>query len=121
MEVVAEAGHGPEALRQCQRVHPDVALVDVSMPVWDGVKTTEMLRSACPQVRIVSVSRHNDESFVRWMFEAGAVGYVLTQTLMAQADRSSPRNSIVVLTSSLWNSGQQPSNTSGCPRRFATS
>ena len=80
MEIVAEAGDGPEALRLCQMVHPDVALVDVSMPVWDGVKTTQMLRSACPQMRIVSVTRHNDESFVRRMFEAGAVGYVLKQS-----------------------------------------
>jgi DNA-binding NarL/FixJ family response regulator len=94
MQVVAEAGDGPEALRQCQQVHPDVALVDVSMPVWDGVKTAEMLRSACPEVRIVSVTRHNDDSFVRRMFEAGAVGYVLKQsrsTDLTEAIRSVAR------------------------------
>jgi DNA-binding NarL/FixJ family response regulator len=88
MEVVAEAGDGPEALLLCQRVHPDVALVDVSMPVWDGVKTTEMLRARCPQLRIVSLTRHNDESFVRRMFEAGAVGYVLKQSRSADLTKA---------------------------------
>jgi DNA-binding NarL/FixJ family response regulator len=94
MEVVAEAGDGPDAVRQCQQCHPDVALIDVSMPVWDGVKTAEMLRSACPDVRIVCVTRHNDKSFVRRMFEAGAVGYVLKQsrsTDLTEAIRSVAR------------------------------
>src|SRR3954463_4924753 len=80
MEVVGEAGDGPEALRLCQELMPDIALVDVSMPSWDGIRTAEALRSACPQMKIVSVTRHDDESFVRRMFAAGASGYVLKQS-----------------------------------------
>jgi len=80
MVVVAEASDGPEALRLCETAEVDVALVDVSMPTWDGVKTAQALRSACPQMKIVSVTRHDDETFVRRMFAAGANGYVLKQS-----------------------------------------
>lgn len=80
MQVVGEAGDGPEAVRLCQSVRPDIALIDVSMPGWDGVTTTEMLRPACPQMKIISVTRHDDESFMRRMLAAGAAGYVLKQS-----------------------------------------
>jgi DNA-binding NarL/FixJ family response regulator len=83
MEVVGEAGDGPDAMRLCETLIPDVALVDVSMPIWDGVKTAQALRSASPQTKIVSVTRHDDESFLKRIFAAGAMGYVLKQSASA--------------------------------------
>jgi two-component system response regulator NreC len=84
MEVVAEAGDGPEAVRLAQTAAPDLALLDVSMPIWDGVKTARMLRAACPAVKIIAVTRHDDPSFVTRMLEAGASGYVLKQSLLTE-------------------------------------
>lgn len=80
MEIVADAGEGREALSRARLDGPDVALVDVSMPGWDGVTVARELTRTCPNVRIVAVTRHDDADFVRKMFEAGAVGYVLKQS-----------------------------------------
>ena len=80
MEVVAEAVDGPEALRLARKIAPDVALVDISMPQWDGVKTTRKMIAACPQLKIVALTRHDEDSFVRRMLRAGASGYVLKQS-----------------------------------------
>ena len=94
MEVVGEAGDGPDALRECQSLLPDIAVIDVSMPTWDGVKTAQALRAACPRMKIVSVTRHDDESFVKRMFAAGVTGYVCKQSsssLMTTAIRAVAR------------------------------
>ena len=80
MEVVAETEDGEEALQLVQRVSPDVALVDVSMPGWDGVRLASAMRAACPSVKVLAVTRHNDDAFVKKMMAAGARGYVLKQS-----------------------------------------
>ena len=79
MEVIAEAANGQEALRLAQHHAPTVALVDVSMPGWDGVTLTREMSRACPSLKIVAVTRHDDGGFVRRMMDAGACGYVLKQ------------------------------------------
>lgn len=79
MEVVAETSDGQKALQLAQTLSPDVALVDVSMPGWDGVRLAREMSSACPPMKIIAVTRHNDGGFVQKMLEAGASGYVLKQ------------------------------------------
>lgn len=79
MEVVAETSEGQEALQLAQTLSPDVALVDVSMPGWDGVRLAREMRSACPSMKVIAVTRHDDGGFVQKMLEAGACGYVLKQ------------------------------------------
>jgi two-component system response regulator NreC len=81
MEVVGEAGDGQEGVRMTQQLSPDVVLVDGSMPGWSGIKVTEVLAQTCPDVKVVAVTRHHDSPFVRAMFDAGARGYVLKQTV----------------------------------------
>jgi two-component system response regulator NreC len=96
MEVVAEAGEGAEAVRLAAALRPSIALVDVSMPGWDGIKIAETLSQACPDVKIIAVTRHNEDSFVRRMMAAGARGYVLKQSsfgLLARAIRDVARGS----------------------------
>jgi two-component system response regulator NreC len=88
MEVVAEAGEGAEAVRLAVSVRPSIALVDVSMPGWDGVKVAQTLSQACPYVRIIAVTRHNETSFVRRMMAAGARGYVLKQSSFGELARA---------------------------------
>lgn len=79
MEVVAEAADGAEALHLSQSHKPDIALVDISMPGWDGVMTAQQIAAACPKVRIIAVTRHGDDVSVNRMMSAGASGYVLKQ------------------------------------------
>ena len=79
MQVVAEAGDGREAARLAQELLPDVAVMDISMPGWDGLKATERLTEVCPQVRVLALTRHDDYGFMTQMLRAGAKGYVLKQ------------------------------------------
>lgn len=80
MEVVAEAADGREALRLAERSAPDVALIDVSMPGWDGPTLAQELTRRCPQVRLIAVTRHDEDVFVKKMLTAGVMGYILKQS-----------------------------------------
>jgi two-component system, NarL family, response regulator NreC len=80
MVVVAEAADGPAAVRLSESSLPDLALVDMSMPGWDGITTAQNIAAACPGVRIIAVTRHGEEPFVSRMLNAGASGYVLKQS-----------------------------------------
>lgn len=88
MEVVAEAGDGREAARLAQELVPDVAVMDVSMPGWDGLKATRELSGACPQVRVLALTRHEDPGFIAEMLKAGAKGYVLKQSASGELIRA---------------------------------
>jgi DNA-binding NarL/FixJ family response regulator len=74
---LAEAGNGSElldALRGCQ---PDVVLMDIKMPVLDGIETTRSIRRQYPRVRVLALSMHEDDAYVESMIRAGAQGYLL--------------------------------------------
>jgi DNA-binding NarL/FixJ family response regulator len=83
MEVVGLAADGREALRLARELLPDVALMDVSMPGADGLQATLGLRDACPQVRVLALTRHADYGYLSEMLRAGAKGYVLKQSSSA--------------------------------------
>jgi DNA-binding NarL/FixJ family response regulator len=76
MEVVGEASDGREALRAAD-YQTDVVVMDVSMPELNGTVATAMLRQACPDIRVLALSVHEDTSYLRGLLEAGAAGYVL--------------------------------------------
>jgi two-component system, NarL family, response regulator NreC len=84
MLVVGEAGDGHEALRLAKERLPDVALVDIWMPGLDGASVTQMIMDACPQVKVIALTRHDDAGFVRKLLEAGATGYVLKQSALSE-------------------------------------
>jgi len=77
MEVVAEAQNGAEAVERACELKPDVVVMDVSMPVMDGVLATEQLARVCPEVRVVALTAHDDSAHLRRLLQAGAAGYVL--------------------------------------------
>jgi DNA-binding NarL/FixJ family response regulator len=80
MEVVGEAGDGRAAIQRAQELLPDVVVMDVSMPELNGLKATEKLKQVCPQVRVLTLTRHTDDGYLQQLLRAGASGYVLKQS-----------------------------------------
>jgi NarL family two-component system response regulator LiaR len=77
LEVVGEAANGPEALRICASIQPDVVLMDIVMPGMDGVTTTGHLLEDCPGARVIALTSFADEESVERALEAGAISYLL--------------------------------------------
>jgi DNA-binding NarL/FixJ family response regulator len=77
MSVVAEANDGVDALEQTQVEHPDVAVLDVSMPRMTGLQAAREIRAHSPDTRVLLLSMHDDERYFFEGLEAGAAGYVL--------------------------------------------
>jgi two-component system response regulator DegU len=75
-EVVGEAADGQEAVRMASELRPDVVLMDVSMPVLDGVEATRQLRTTNAATQVVMLTMHADADVMRRARHAGAVGYL---------------------------------------------
>jgi DNA-binding NarL/FixJ family response regulator len=76
-EVVGEAANGEEALRLAATLRPSVILMDLRMPVLDGVRTTERLREVFPDARVIVLTTFDDDDLVFDGLRAGAIGYLL--------------------------------------------
>lgn len=76
-EVVGEASDGDEAVRLAGELLPDVVLMDVTMPHVDGVEATRRLHKTHPDIRVVMLTMHADESVISEAIRAGAVGYLV--------------------------------------------
>ena len=77
IEVVGEAHDGEEAVNLCLETEPDVVLMDISMPVMDGVSATRKIREVLPRTRILILTVHTDDGHVFQGIKAGAQGYLL--------------------------------------------
>jgi len=75
--IVAEAGDGREAVRQVLEVEPDVAVLDIGMPLLNGIDATAQIVRKLPSVRILVLSMHDDHAYVTRAVRAGAKGYLL--------------------------------------------
>ena len=75
--MVGEAASGEEALRLAQELLPDIVLLDISMPGWDGLVTAERIATACPATAIVMLTVSEDQDKLLAAFKAGARAYVL--------------------------------------------
>jgi chemotaxis response regulator CheB len=73
-EVVATVADGREAVNQAIRAKPDVALIGIAMPEMNGIEATELIRDACPSIRIVNVSMYSSIDYVYRALRAGADG-----------------------------------------------
>ena len=78
--VVGEASNGEEALRLAGTLKPDVVLMDVRMPVMDGVEATRRLQAAQPACRVIMLTTFDDDEYVFEALRNGAVGYLLKDT-----------------------------------------
>jgi len=80
IEVIGAAANGQEALRLTRELAPDVALVDISLPDINGFETSQLLRQAVPQIKIIILTIHDNEEYVAQAFQVGAHGYVVKDT-----------------------------------------
>jgi DNA-binding NarL/FixJ family response regulator len=84
MTVVAEAGDGGEAVRLAGELHPDIVVMDVSMPVLDGVEATRRIHHDYPDLPIVIITMHGDEALRRDAVNAGASGFLTKDVSMQE-------------------------------------
>ncbi len=80
IDVVGEAENGQEAVLVVKKTLPDVVVLDISMPILNGVQATRQIRKFNPRIKILILSMYKDEEYVREVFHAGAAGYILKQT-----------------------------------------
>lgn len=76
-DVVAEAGDGREAVRLAEQLKPDVCVLDIAMPLLNGVEATRQIARRVPTTRILVLSMYSDEAYVAQILQAGAAGYIL--------------------------------------------
>lgn len=77
LELVGEARNGQEAVSLCGQLQPDVILMDIVMPIMNGIQATQQILERYSQVRIVILSSFNDEDSVQQALQAGAISYLL--------------------------------------------
>jgi NarL family two-component system response regulator LiaR len=77
LELVAEASNGQEAVDICERVQPDVVLMDLVMPEMDGTVATRVIRERWPQVQVIALTSFQERKLVRGALQAGAISYLL--------------------------------------------
>jgi len=77
IQVVGQASNGQEAVEVAAKVQPDVVLMDVRMPILNGVRATRRLKKALPQCRVIVLTTFDDDEYVFDALRAGAVGYLL--------------------------------------------
>jgi NarL family two-component system response regulator LiaR len=77
MKLVGEAGDGEEALRLCERLQPDVVLMDLLMPKMDGVTATRIIKERWPRIQVIALTSFKEKEYVEGALKAGASGYLL--------------------------------------------
>lgn len=88
MEVVAVAENGSAALEKTRDLKPDVVLLDLSMPEMNGIEATRRIKECLPEVRVVAFSMHEKDAFVCEVLRAGADGYVMKGSPIAEVTRA---------------------------------
>lgn len=80
MEIIGTANDGAEAIQCCERLMPDMVLMDIRMPGMDGIQATRTIKNRWPQVQIMMLTTFQDEHNIRLAILAGAEGYMLKST-----------------------------------------
>lgn len=99
MVVVAEAESGAEAVQLAARLHPDVALLDISMPLLDGIEAGKRIMIESPDTRVLLLSAYDSAEYVRRALQSGASGYLLKNvdmSMLAGSVRLVARGELVI-------------------------
>lgn len=87
-EIVGEAANGVAALAAADRLHPDVAVVDLSLPGMNGTQLTRRLKQLYPDIRVIALTVHEEGGYLRSLMDAGASGYVLKRSASSELLRA---------------------------------
>ena len=82
--VIGEAEDGRTAVSQACQLTPDVVIMDIAMPLLNGLEAARQIKQQCPQVRVLMLSMHDNEEYVRQALEAGAMGYILKDAMVSE-------------------------------------
>jgi DNA-binding NarL/FixJ family response regulator len=80
LQVVGEAQDGRQALTLAKKLRPDVVLMDIAMPMLNGLEATRQVLKALPTTKVLILSAHSDDAYVKNASESGALGFLLKQT-----------------------------------------
>jgi DNA-binding NarL/FixJ family response regulator len=80
LEVAGEAQDGRQAIALAKKLRPNVVLMDIAMPLLNGLEATRQVLKALPSAKVLILSAHSDDAYVKYASESGAVGFLLKQT-----------------------------------------
>lgn len=80
MDVIGIAHNGADALSSCRLIQPDIVLMDIQMPIMNGIQATRQIKSDWPQIHIMMLTTFKDEKNIRLAIHAGAEGYLIKST-----------------------------------------
>ncbi len=80
LEVVGEAENGRQAVQMAKDLHPDAIVMDIAMPVLNGVEATRQITRAVPTAKVIVLSSYSEDDYIQQTTEAGAAGYLLKHT-----------------------------------------
>lgn len=87
-ELVGAVEDGRALLDAAERLQPDIVILDVSMPLLNGIDAAAQLKKICPSTKIIIVTMHADREYIRSAFEAGASAYVLKRSAVDELDQA---------------------------------
>lgn len=79
INVIATASNGLEAIDTVRRYQPDVVLMDISMPIMNGIESTKLIKEEFPEIKVLMLTMHDNREYIMNVMQAGAVGYMLKE------------------------------------------
>ncbi len=87
-EIVAEARNGEEAIQCAEQHRADIVIMDINMPVLNGIEATRRLHQSHPEIKVIAFSLNVSQAFVRAMLKSGASGYVAKQSAVTELSKA---------------------------------